>query len=138
MFESLQNWSILCHHSLSIPPKKINKPLIFTDMKWVNKTEMNKTTGCEKFDFKITNFYTGCPANKYIQLWRSISNVFFQQGSSKIYKYNIQLECNFTKNSVIFGKFNVYFTQKTQNKASMLKLYLAIFILLPEVYLGPF
>ena len=32
---------------------------------------------------------------KYIQLWRSISNIFFQQKSSKIYKYNILLKCNF-------------------------------------------
>ena len=31
---------------------------------------------------------TGCPVKKYIQLWRSVSNIFFQQKSLNIYKYN--------------------------------------------------
>ena len=31
--------------------------------------------------------YTGCPAKRYIQFWRTISNIFFQQKASKIYKY---------------------------------------------------
>ena len=31
---------------------------------------------------------TGCPVKKSIQLWRSISNIFFQRKSSKIHKFN--------------------------------------------------
>ena len=35
--------------------------------------------------------YTGCPAERYIQIGRSISNIFFQQKSLNIYKYNTSM-----------------------------------------------
>ena len=31
---------------------------------------------------------TGCLGKKYIQLWKSISNIFYPRKTSNIYKYN--------------------------------------------------
>ena len=44
--------------------------------------------------------YTGCPAKTYIQLWRSISNIFFRQKNIKYIPIQHLNECNFDNYSL--------------------------------------
>ena len=97
--------------------------------------------------------YTGCPTKKYIQFWRSISNIFFSTKIINIYKNNTLVSviltitlvfstndpfgrnyCTLLTIRYFFRNFNTYF--KRRNKRQRLT-YLAIFIFLPEVYLEP-